>query len=150
MQYRQDLHDLLEPAVQAAGYELYGLEFSNQGRHSILRVYIDHEDGINVDDCASASHQVSAVLDVEDPISGEYTLEVSSPGMERPLFFTTHFTDVQGEKVKIHTRSPIEGQRKFIGSVVDCSDEALELQQEEEKIVIPLAEINKAHLIVNF
>ena len=84
--YRRDLHELLEPAAKAVGYELLGCEFISQRKHSILRIYIDGPDGIGVDDCELASKQMSALLDVEDPIKGEYHLEVSSPGLERPLF----------------------------------------------------------------
>ena len=80
------LRRLLEPAVEGFGYELLGVQLLAQGHHSKLRVYIDSEEGITVDDCARVSHQVSGVLEVEDPIPGQYTLEVSSPGMDRPLF----------------------------------------------------------------
>lgn len=78
------LEQMIRPAVDALGFELVGIEQLSQGRHSMLRIYIDHADGITVDHCAEVSRQVSAVLDVEDPIHGEYTLEVSSPGLERP------------------------------------------------------------------
>jgi len=80
------LADMLAPAVEAMGFSLWGVEFVRAGKHSTLRVYIDHADGISVDHCAKVSHQVSAILDVEDPIQAEYFLEVSSPGMERPFF----------------------------------------------------------------
>lgn len=82
----RQLTEMLESAVVASGYELVGLEFIRAGEHSTLRIYIDHENGITVEDCAEVSHQVSAVLDVEDPISVAYSLEVSSPGLDRPLF----------------------------------------------------------------
>jgi len=82
----QQIQALLEPTVEALGYELWGLEYLSQGRHSTLRLYIESEQGISIDDCAAVSEQVSSVLDVEDPITGEYTLEVSSPGMDRLLF----------------------------------------------------------------
>ena len=95
----QRLSEMLNPAVEALGFELLGVEFVRAGKHSILRVYIDHENGINVDDCADVSHQVSAVLDVEDPINTEYNLEVSSPGMDRPLFKAAHYAQVVGETV---------------------------------------------------
>ena len=82
----QQIASMLRATVEALGYELWGVEYLSQGRHSVVRVYIDSENGINVDDCASVSEQVGGVLDVEDPIRGEYTLEVSSPGMDRLLF----------------------------------------------------------------
>ncbi|MBS5841860.1 MAG: transcription termination/antitermination protein NusA, partial [Pseudomonas sp.] len=107
----EQLQALLAPVVVALGYECWGIEFSAQGRHSMLRVYIDKEGGVLVDDCAIVSRQISGVLDVEDPIAVEYTLEVSSPGMERPLFTLEQFAKYAGEQVKIKLRSPFEGRR---------------------------------------
>jgi ribosome maturation factor RimP len=109
----EELQALLAPVVVALGYECWGIEFSAQGRHSMLRVYIDKEGGMLVDDCAIVSRQVSGVSDVEDPISVEYTLEVSSPGMERPLFTIDQFAKFAGEQVKIKLRSPFEGDAIF-------------------------------------
>jgi len=85
------LQAMLAPAVAAVGFELWGVEFFQQGRHSVLRLFIDGPEGVGVDDCARVSHQASGVLDVEDPIAGEYTLEVSSPGWDRPLFTLAHY-----------------------------------------------------------
>ena len=111
----EQLQALLAPVVTGLGFECWGIEFVSQGKHSVLRVYIDKEGGILVDDCAEVSRQVSSVLDVEDPISSEYTLEVSSPGMERPLFTLEQFASHAGEQVKIKLRSPFEGRRNFQG-----------------------------------
>lgn len=105
----EQLQALLAPVVEALGYECWGVEFISQGRHSVLRVYIDRPEGILIDDCEAVSRQVSGILDVEDPISGEYTLEVSSPGMDRPLFTLEQFAKHAGEQVKIRLRSPYEG-----------------------------------------
>ncbi|MCL7571001.1 ribosome maturation factor RimP, partial [Pseudomonas aeruginosa] len=107
----EQLQALLAPVVEALGYECWGVEFISQGRHSVLRVYIDRPEGILIDDCEAVSRQVSGILDVEDPISGEYTLEVSSPGMDRPLFTLEQFAKHAGEQVKIRLRSPYEGRR---------------------------------------
>ena len=82
----QKIEALLEPTIEALGFELWGLEYLSQGRHTLLRLYIDGENGVTVDNCAEVSRHVSGVLDVEDPITGEYTLEVSSPGVDRLLF----------------------------------------------------------------
>ena len=87
----RQLTEMLEAPVAASGYELVGLEFIRAGEHSTLRIFIDHENGISVDDCAEVSRQVSAVMDVEDPITVAYNLEVSSPGLERPLFKAAHY-----------------------------------------------------------
>ncbi|HFE37119.1 MAG TPA: ribosome maturation factor RimP, partial [Gammaproteobacteria bacterium] len=90
------LQSLVEPVVGSMGYEFVGVEYLSQGKHSILRVYIDQPAGITVDDCSKVSNQLSAMLDVEDPIRGEYHLEVSSPGMDRPLFTGAHFSQFIG------------------------------------------------------
>ena len=105
----EQLQALLAPVVEALGYECWGVEFLSQGRHSLLRVYIDHANGVLVGDCEKVSRQISGVLDVEDPISSEYTLEVSSPGMDRPLFTLEQFARHAGELVKSKLRSPFEG-----------------------------------------
>lgn len=107
------LTNMLEPAVTAAGCQLWGIEYIAQGKHSILRVYIDNEAGITVDDCAAVSHQVSAVLDVEDPINTEYNLEVSSPGLDRPLFTLEQFAQYQGEQLQVRLKMAVSGRRKF-------------------------------------
>ena len=94
---------LLEPSISALGYELVAVELAGSGPDRVLRVYIDHPDGITVDDCADASRQVSAVLDVEDPISGSYVLEVSSPGLDRPLVKVADFERFKGSLVKLRS-----------------------------------------------
>ena len=95
------LLDLIQPAVEGLGYEFVGAELVGQGKESILRVYIDTDAGVLVGDCTKVSHQISGVLDVEDPISGQYNLEVSSPGIERPLFTLEHFERFKGKVVKL-------------------------------------------------
>ncbi|MDO6805612.1 ribosome maturation factor RimP, partial [Wenyingzhuangia sp. 1_MG-2023] len=91
------------------------LELVAQGRHTLLRVYIDHADGITVDHCADVSRQIGSVLDVEDPISQDYTLEVSSPGMDRPLFTMDQYVQSVGEEIELRLRMPFDGRRKFKG-----------------------------------
>ena len=90
----ETLRDSLASIVEALGYEFVGSEIVGQGKHAVLRIYIDSENGITIDDCSKVSYQVSAMLDVEDPIRGEYDLEVSSPGIDRPLFELSHFKKV--------------------------------------------------------
>ena len=148
MSYRQDLHDLIEPAVNAVDLQLLGLELVTQGKHSVLRVYIDHPEGIKVEDCEKASQQVSALLDIEDPISHEYTLEVSSPGIERPLFFKAHYEQALGEIVRIKTLIKINGTRKFNGIIEKIEDDTVLLKCNDENIEIPFAEVAKANLII--
>ena len=130
----EELQALLAPVVVALGYECWGIEFSAQGRHSMLRVYIDKEGGVLVDDCAIVSRQISGVLDVEDPISVEYTLEVSSPGMERPLFTIDQFAKFAGEQVKIKLRSPFEGRRNFQGLLRGVEEQDVVVQVEDHAV----------------
>lgn len=149
MFYREDLHELFEPTVEAEGLELYAVQVINQGKQSLLRVYIDHEDGINVDNCASVSRQISAILDVEDPIGGEYTLEVSSPGMDRPLFFAEHFAKVCTESIHISMQAAIDGRKKFTGVLEQVDGDNLIVRCDDQTVTLPIADVAKAHLIVN-
>ena len=149
MLYRHDLHELFEATAEAEGFELYAVQLVNQGKDSILRVYIDHEDGINVDDCATVSRQLSAILDVEDPIDGEYVLEVSSPGMERPLFFVEHFAKVCKETVQISMQASIDGRKKFTGVLERIEEDNLIVRCDDEDVTLPIADVAKARLIVD-
>ncbi|MDX2425966.1 MAG: ribosome maturation factor RimP [Cycloclasticus sp.] len=143
--------DLIKPAITGLGYEFVGAEFSGQGKSSVLRVYIDSENGILVGDCSKVSHQISGVLDVEDPISGQYTLEVSSPGLERPLFSVEDFARFKGSLVKLElSQSTLEGQRRFTGNILDVKDEIVHLHVDDEEIEIPFSRIKKAKLVVNY
>lgn len=141
---------MLEPAVNATGFELWGIEFVRAGKHSTLRIYIDSDKGIDVDDCAQVSHQVSGVLDVEDPISTEYVLEVSSPGVDRPLFTSKQFSDVIGETVEIKTTMPQQGRRNFKGVLQSAEAHQLEVNVDGETFLIALSNIAKARLVPNF
>lgn len=146
----QKLTEMLEPAVEACGFELVGLEYIRAGQHSTLRIYIDHENGISVDDCALVSHQVSAVLDVEDPISTEYNLELSSPGMERPLFKAAHYEQFIGENVKFMLRMPVNNRRKWNGKILSVEGEMITFSVDESNLTFALSNIQKANLIPNF
>lgn len=146
----QRLTEMLEPAVDALGYELLGIEFISAGKHSVLRLYIDHEQGITVDDCADISHQVSAILDVEDPISTEYNLEVSSPGMERPLFKLTHYQRVLNENIFVQLRIPVMNRRKWKGQLVAVEGDMITLDVDGEQQRIALSNVQKAHVIPQF
>ena len=141
---------LIEPTVENLGYELVGIEHVSQGRHSVLRIYIDHVDGINVDDCASVSHQVSGVLDVEDPIKGNYSLEVSSPGLDRPLFTLEQFARFAGEQVQIRLHAPIEGRRKLNGVIKDIDGGYVEVEVDDKTYRLVLDDIDTARLVPVF
>lgn len=141
---------MLRPAVEAVGKELLGVEFVSAGKHSVLRVYIDHENGINVDDCAEVSHSVGAILDVEDPISTEYSLEVSSPGLDRPLFSLAHYQAIVGETVNIKLNMPLNGRRKFKGVLEAIENDTLVVVVDGESYDIIFSNIDKGNLVPRF
>ena len=141
---------MLTPAVEALGFEMVGIEFVRAGKHSILRVYIDHENGIDVDDCADVSHQVSAVLDVEDPISTEYNLEVSSPGMDRPLFTEAHYQRFVGETVTVRLSVPMDSRRNFKGKLVACENGQITVDVDGETFSLTVSNIDKGNLVPTF
>lgn len=146
----EQLQALLAPVVEALGYECWGVEFISQGRHSVLRVYIDRPEGILIDDCEAVSRQVSGILDVEDPISGEYTLEVSSPGMDRPLFTLEQFAKHAGEQVKIRLRSPYEGRRNYQGILRGVEEQNVVVLVDDHEYLLPIDSIDKANIIPRF
>lgn len=146
----EQLQGILGPVVEALGYQCWGIEFISQGKHSLLRIYIDHADGILVEDCEKVSRQISGVLDVEDPITSEYTLEVSSPGMDRPLFTLEQFAAHAGEQVKIRLRSPYEGRRNFQGLLQGIEDQDVVVRVEEHEYLLPIDLIDKANIIPRF
>jgi ribosome maturation factor RimP len=141
---------LVEPVVSSLGYELVGVEFLMQGRSGLLRVYIDAEDGITLDDCQRVSHQLSGVLDVEDIIKGQYQLEISSPGLDRPLFTKEHFERFTGHMAKLKLTVPLNGQRKFRGTLKGVENDQLKLDVDGEEILLPLNTVDKANLIPEF
>ena len=146
----QDLVAMLSPAVEMLGFELHGLEFVQAGRHSTLRVYIDHDAGITVDNCADVSRQVSAILNVEDPITNEYDLEVSSPGVDRPLFKQDHYEKAQGEEVRVRTKLPQDGRRNFKGDLVSVSSDMITLSADGTEHMIMISNIERANIIAKF
>lgn len=146
----EQLQALLAPVVEALGYQCWGVEFISQGRHSLLRVYIDLPDGVLIEDCEKVSRQISGVLDVEDPIPGEYTLEVSSPGMDRPLFTLEQFAAHVGDQVKIRLRSPYEGRRNFQGLLRGVEEQDVVVQVDEHEYLLPIDSIDKANIIPRF
>ena len=146
----EQLQAMLAPVIESLGYQCWGIEFISQGRHSLLRVYIDHANGILIDDCEIVSRQVGAVLDVEDPISSEYTLEVSSPGMDRPLFTLEQFARHAGELVKIKLRSPFDGRRNFQGLLRGVEEQDVVVLVDDHEFLLPIDLIEKANIIPRF
>lgn len=148
--FEQQLTDLLRPAVEETGKSLLGVEFVSAGKNSILRLFIDHENGINVDDCAEVSRQVGAILDVEDPISSEYSLEVSSPGLDRPLFEKAHYEAVVGEIIQVKLGVPVNGRRKFKGVLEKIDNDTLFVVVDGKEYQLVINNIDKANLVPNF
>lgn len=146
------LTSLAREAVEPMGYELVGVDFFHRGgrRSALLRVYIDQPEGVTLDDCAAVSHQLSGVLDVENPITGEYDLEVSSPGLDRPLFTAAHFARFQGHQARIKLMAKREGQRHFKGILRGVDDDTLRLEVGGAMIEIPLLAIESARLVPEF
>ena len=142
---------LIEPTVTTMGYELLGIEYIGQGKHSRLRIFIDSPDGIGLGDCEKVSRQVSGILDVEDPIKGHYSLEVSSPGLDRPLFRAAHFASHVGQQVKLRLRQALDGQRNFKGRIDDVNGENIYIVTDDGNLItLACNEIEKANLIPQF
>ncbi len=144
----EKLAQMLAPAVTACGVELWGIEFFPQGRRSVLRVYIDSPEGVTVDTCGRVSHQVSGVLDVEDPIAGEYILEVSSPGWERPLYTLAQYQRFVGSQVHLRLCAPVAGRRRYQG-LLRAVDETgrLHLVVEGSEVELTLSQVDKGHIV---
>ena len=142
----QQITDMLETTIEAMGFELWGVEYLSQGRHSVVRIYIDGRDGITVDDCAAVSSQVGSVFDVEDPITGEYTLEVSSPGMDRLLFKLEQYPAYVGEVLELRLRSAFEGRRKFRGVFKAIEGEDIVIRVDDHEYLLPYSAIEKSRV----
>tara|TARA_R110000787_G_scaffold333_4_gene1085 strand:+ start:9560 stop:9961 length:402 start_codon:yes stop_codon:yes gene_type:complete len=130
--------------------ELWGVEFFAGRKTSVLRVFIDREDGVGVEDCARVSRQISALFDVEDPINGEYTLEVSSPGLSRPLYSLTQYGQYVGEIIDLQLRFPFEGRRKFKGELTSVDAEDIVLVVDDHEYIFPFDSIEKAKVVPRF
>lgn len=143
----EKITSFIEPAIDALGFDLWGLELLSQGKFSVLRVFIEKQDGVTMDDCAAVSRQISAVLDVEEPIQGRYNLEVSSPGMNRPLYKESQYKRYIGECVQVKLRMGLDGRRNFKGELLAVEENALTLRVDEEDVRLTLSDIDKANLV---
>ncbi|WP_100638163.1 ribosome maturation factor RimP [Marinobacter salexigens] len=147
----KQLEDILRPVVEGLGYEFWGIEYRSKGYQSMLRVFIDDaENGIGIDDCEKVSRQISGVMDVEDPIQTEYTLEVSSPGMDRPLFRLEQYQAFVGHKVQIRLRMAFEGRRKFQGLLKGVEGDDVVVVVDDHEYLLPFDSIEKAQIIPVF
>jgi ribosome maturation factor RimP len=147
----RDLSELFEPVVESMGYELVGVEFLGDGGYGTLRVYIDRDSGVNLDDCAAISHQISGILDVEEPIKQAYDLEVSSPGIDRPLFKLADFERFAGNTARIKLAAGLLGRKNFKGELQGVADSKLvTIEVDGEVFDLPYADIAKANLVGDF
>jgi ribosome maturation factor RimP len=146
----EEIRDMLAPTVEALGFELLGVEYAPSTGHSLLRLYIDAEKGIGIEDCEAVSREVSALLDVEDPIPGEYSLEVSSPGIDRPLFGAAQFARHVGEQAKVSLRIPQEGRRRLQGRIARVEGGTVFIAEEKAEYAVAEANIEKARLVPDF
>lgn len=143
----EELTRLLEPTVEQLGYELADLELKLAGRDSLVRVFIDKPEGVRLEDCETVSRQVSAVLDVEDPVPGHYVLEVSSPGLDRKLTKPAHYRRYVGEEVRVQLRFPMDGRRKFRGRLTAAGEETIQIEVDRQVYELPIATIDTARLV---
>jgi ribosome maturation factor RimP len=149
---RDRLAALLQPVVENLGYELWELEYAGGRGNAVLRVYIDTaaEAGVTIEDCERVSRAVSEVLDAADPVPGNYTLEVSSPGVERPLRIARHFAPYAGETVFVEMTEAIDARRRFKGRLLAADDATIEVEVDGRTHRLPIAGIRRAHLAPDY
>jgi len=143
------LDNLITNTVTGLGYQLWGYEYRPHSESALLRIFIEKNNGISIDDCATVSRQMGAVLDVENIIPVAYILEVSSPGMDRVLFTPEQYQDYLGETIKIRTRTPIAERRNFKGSLLETNDTAVTIKVDNQEFKIPFDSIDRARLVLN-
>jgi len=144
------LNEMIQPLVEDLGYEFVGLDHSANPKNPVLVLYIDKTDGIRVEDCEAVSREVAAMLDVEDPIPGQYTLEVSSPGLDRPLFTLDQFERFSGEEVQLTAFAPVGGRRRFKGRILGTGDGTVRLEQDGSEVSLEFGNIAKARLVPDY
>ena len=141
------LNDLIKPAVEKMGYELTDIEIKTQGREQLVSIFIDNLTGINIEDCEIVSRQISLLLDVENPISGKYTLEVSSPGLDRKLTKFNHFKRFIGNELRIKLLRSMDGRRNFRGKLLAANKESIKVQVDDQLYKLPIDMIEIARLV---
>ncbi len=150
------LWELFEPVINGMGFDLIEIEHFPNPKHGVLRLYIDKPEGsasendavkgVVIEDCSAVSRQISALIDVEDPISGKFNLEVSSPGLDRPLRRLQDFQRFTGSLVKLKTVMPMNGQRNFKGRLLEASEQSVVIETDDEEISLPMSAIDKARI----
>ncbi len=148
---RERVIELLEPLLVQLGYELVDVEWASAPRAGVLRLFIDHPAGhgghIGIEDCERVSREVSALLDVEDPVPGAYSLEVSSPGFDRVLRTPAHFGRFVGSRVRVELVAPRDGRRRYTGTLVAVRGDGIELEFDSQSVALAFADIGKARLV---
>ena len=146
----QEVQQVIEPILQSQGYELVDLEYQREAQGWVLRIYLDREGGITLEDCAEVSGEVGAILEVKDLIPNPYVLEVSSPGLTRPLRKPEDFNKHRNRLVKIHLYEPLEGRKNFKGTLLGLENDRVRVEIEHRVYELPLQGIAKAHLEIEF
>lgn len=144
------LNEIIQPLVEDLGYEFIGLEYNSNPKHSVLRIYIDQESGVDVEDCAMVSRETAALLDVKDPIKSQYNLEVSSPGLDRPLFTSEHYQEFIGQLAQVNLYGPLDGRRKFQGPIVGVNEDGVIINQDGTDVTLGFDNIAKARLVPDY
>jgi ribosome maturation factor RimP len=144
------LTKLLQPLVEDLGYEFVGLDYGSDPNNAVLVIYIDQEAGVKVEDCEKVSREVAALLDVEDPIAGHYNLEVSSPGLDRPLFTPDQYERFTGEVVRVSLFAPQDGRRKFKGTILGTEGDQVKLELDGSEVLLEMNNIAKARLVPDY
>ena len=146
----RELEMLLTPTVSAMGLRVWGVEYLGQGKRSTLRLFIDSDAGVTIDDCERVSKQVSELLDVEEVLQSSYTLEVSSPGMDRLLFKPEQYAESIGETVDVRLNYPFEGRRRVVGALTGLENDEVQVQVEDSQYLIPLSNVQRARIVPRF
>ena len=144
------LNEMLQPLVESLGYVFVGLEYNPNPKHAVLRVYIDHESGVAIEDCENVSRETAALLDVKDPIKCHYNLEIASPGLDRPLFTPKHFESFIGRQVKISLFAPRDGRRNFQGRILNTDEDDVGIAQDGVEVTLAFNNIARARLVPDY
>ena len=144
------IEELITPTVEALDATVWGVEYLNQGKYSLLRIFVERDGGVSVDLCAEVSRHVSDLLDVEDILPRAYTLEVSSPGMDRLLFNGEQYQAHVGERLDVRLNYPFDGRKKIVGTLAGLEDNSVVLQVDDEEYLLPLENVQKARVVPVF
>jgi ribosome maturation factor RimP len=150
MKQAAKIDGIIQPVIESMSYEYVGCEQLPQKAHSLLRIYIDKPGGVTIDDCTAVSRQLSGLLDVEEPMKEAYTLEVSSPGIERPLFALAQFKQFVGKQVAVKLYAPLQKRRKLSGVLLQVNDAEIVIEEEDRQYTVPFSAIAKANLVADF